>query len=87
MGSKTRLSSYCTMRGDNTVNLVTSHKTSMRLARYCYKTKNSLSLPLKPNEIIKLEGTYCTCNLVECQARTHIPVSSNPLNKSGACVA
>ena len=33
MGSKTRLSSYCTKRGDNTVNLVTSHKTNARLAR------------------------------------------------------
>ena len=33
MGSKTRLSSYCTKRGDNTVNLVTSRKTNSRLAR------------------------------------------------------
>ena len=33
MGSKIRLSSYCTKRGDNTVNLVTSRKTNARLAR------------------------------------------------------
>ena len=33
MGSKTRLSSYCTKRGDNTVNLVTPRKTNARLAR------------------------------------------------------
>ena len=33
MGSKTRLSSYCTKQGDNTVNLVTSRKTNARLAR------------------------------------------------------
>ena len=33
MGSKTRLSSNCTNRGDNTVNLVTSRKTNARLAR------------------------------------------------------
>ena len=33
MGSKTRLSSYCTNRGNNTVNLVTSRKTIARLAR------------------------------------------------------
>ena len=33
MGSKTRLSSYCTKRGDNTVNLVTSRPTNARLAR------------------------------------------------------
>ena len=33
MGSKTRLSSYCTKRGDNAVNLVTSRKTNARLAR------------------------------------------------------
>ena len=33
MGSKTKLSSYCTKRGDNTVNLVTSRKTNVRLSR------------------------------------------------------
>ena len=33
MGSKTKLSSYCTKRGDNTVNLVTSQKKNARLAR------------------------------------------------------
>ena len=33
MRSKTRLSSYCTKRGDNTMNLVTSRKTNARLAR------------------------------------------------------
>ena len=33
MGSKTRRISYCTKRGDDTVNLVTSHKTNARLAR------------------------------------------------------
>ena len=33
MGSKTRLSSYCTKQGNNTVNLVTSCKTNARLAR------------------------------------------------------
>ena len=32
MGSKTRLSSYCTKRGDDTVNLATSCKTNARLA-------------------------------------------------------
>ena len=33
MGSKTRLSSYCTKRGNNGVNLVTSRKINTRLAR------------------------------------------------------
>ena len=33
MGSKPRLSSYCTKRGDNAVNLVTSRKTNAILAR------------------------------------------------------
>ena len=41
MGLKTRLSSYCTKRGNNTMNLVTSRKTNTRLARpidlYLYK--------------------------------------------------
>ena len=32
MGSKTRLSSYCTKRADNGVNLVTSRKINTRLA-------------------------------------------------------
>ena len=31
MGPKTRLSSYCSNRGDDTVNLETSHKTNARL--------------------------------------------------------
>ena len=33
MGSKTRLSSYCTKRANNGVNLVTSRKINTRLAR------------------------------------------------------
>ena len=33
MGSKTRMSSYCTKRGNNGVNLVTSRKINTRLAR------------------------------------------------------
>ena len=33
MGSKTRLSSYCTKRANNCVNLVTSRKINTRLAR------------------------------------------------------
>ena len=33
MGSTTRLSSYFSKRGDNTVNFVTSRKTNMRLVR------------------------------------------------------
>ena len=33
MGSKTRLSSYCTKRANNGVNLVTSRKIITRLAR------------------------------------------------------
>ena len=33
MGSKTRLSSYCTKQDNDTVNLVTSHKINTRLVR------------------------------------------------------
>ena len=33
MGSKTRLGSYCTKRGNNGVNLVTSRNINTRLAR------------------------------------------------------
>ena len=44
MGSKTRLSSYCTKRGDYIVNLATSRKLNTRLARTinifsCFITK------------------------------------------------
>ena len=43
MGSKTRLSSYCTKRANNGVNLVTSRKINTRLARpigvISFKTK------------------------------------------------
>ena len=39
MGSKMRLSSYSIKRGDNTVNLVTSHKTNARLEHLINATK------------------------------------------------
>ena len=46
MGSKTRLSSYCTKRGNNTVNLATSRKINTRLARPIDTDAFSLSRPL-----------------------------------------
>ena len=49
MGSKTRLSSYCTKRGDNTVNLVTSRKTNTRLARPISVPMRYLELNSKNN--------------------------------------
>ena len=45
MDSKTRLSAYCTKRGDDTVNLVTSRKTNARLARLIvHEKKKSIKL-------------------------------------------
>ena len=41
MGLKTRLSSNCTKRGDNAVNLVTSRKTNARLVCPIEREKNS----------------------------------------------
>ena len=51
MGSKTRLSSYCTKRGDDTVNLVTSRKTNARLAHLLIvmKSRNLQSDPTTYN--------------------------------------
>ena len=47
MGSKTRLSSYCTKRANNGVNLVTSRKINTRLAR-----------PIAPLNLNKLATLY-----------------------------
>ena len=57
MGSKTRLGSYCTNRGNNTMNLVTSHKTIARLARPIKVNINSLS---KSNDIYKIRYSIIT---------------------------
>ena len=58
MGSKTRLISSCTKRGDNTVNLVTSRKTIARLAR-----------PISPTTSVKglsqiVPGTRTVCKII-----------------------
>ena len=44
MGSKTRLSSYCTKLGDNAVSLVTSRKTNARLARPIAKASKRIAM-------------------------------------------
>ena len=44
MGSKTRLSSYCTKRANNGVNLVTSRKINTRLARSIMISVNVLKI-------------------------------------------
>ena len=61
MGSKTRLSSYCTKRGDDTANLVTSRKTNARLARpirtghaFCRSSRY---------RVVGLLGCLCVCSL------------------------
>ena len=46
MGSETRLSSYCSKRGNNTMNLVTSRKTNARLARPIISDENTLICPI-----------------------------------------
>ena len=55
MGSKTRLSSYCSKRGDNTVNLVTSRKTNARLARPRPMTKYDVSA-----KVLSFNNIPCT---------------------------
>ena len=57
MRSKTRLSSYSTKRGDNTVNLGTSRKTNARLARPdhgpAYQPVSILMNPITPAKTLK----------------------------------
>ena len=62
MGSKMRLSSYCTKQGDNNVNLVTSRKTIARLARPI--ANHSLAINRRHNEL-SLNGT---CGIVYSQS-------------------
>ena len=69
MGPKMRLSSYCTKRGDNTVNLVTSRKTNARLAHpicslllQCLgntdKRTNVLYAPLSIGKVPSTKGAH-----------------------------
>ena len=60
MGSKTRLSSYCTKRGNNTVNLVTSRKINVRLAR-----------PIAPPPVCRDRYVYLS---VECEDREVVAI-------------
>ena len=55
MGSKTRLSSYCTKRANNGVNLVTSRKINTRLAR--------------PISVIRLTRITLLCVLTDAAVR------------------
>ena len=50
MGSKTRLSSYCTKRANNGVNFVTSRKINTRRARPIMKTYRSMLLTYTKRE-------------------------------------
>ena len=62
MGSKTRLSSYCSKRVDDTVNLVTSCKTKARLARPINRM-----MVLKPfNETMPLFAEWWETALIVC---------------------
>ena len=75
MGSKTRLSSYCTKRGNNTVNLVTSRKINTRLARPI----NIATAPPRgndPDEVSK----YCHTEL----SRRHTVQHLNPSQDTNA---
>ena len=63
MGSKTRLSSYCTKRANNGVNLVTSRKINTRLARPI--TRNPSKSCEKPHCVeihpIEIWGSHMHC--------------------------
>ena len=56
MGLKARLSSYCTKRANNGVNLVTSRKINTRLAR---------PITAKTDIILTLIGTSSVCHIEE----------------------
>ena len=53
MGSKMRLSSYCTKRGDNTINFETSRKKTSRLARPIIIARQTTTedIPSKPRRV------------------------------------
>ena len=75
MGSKTRLSAYCTKQGNNGVNLVTSRKMNTRLAR-----------PIGgavPEKVIKqyLIGHIDTIVMLNQQAQHHLIGSNKLLNR------
>ena len=55
MGSKTRLSSYCTKRANNGVNLVTSRKINTRLAR-----------PISNNLLADPDRNCLTMRVIQC---------------------
>ena len=61
MGSKTRLSSYCTKRANNGVNLVTSRKINTRLAR-----------PIMSGRQIRVLDNADSCNHIEGQSSMNI---------------
>ena len=58
MGSKTRLSSYCTKRANNGVNLVTSRKINTRLARPIVDLSQLFTFILNDTSLI-LSGVSC----------------------------
>ena len=67
MGSKTRLSSYCTKRGNNTVNLVTSRKINTRLARPIANSRyieGEVPGDCTPNCAIIVRADPGTCNIL-----------------------
>ena len=59
MGSKTRLSSYCTKRANNGVNLVMSRKINTRLARQSRTTlQNKVRLKVLPEQLNLFVNTF-----------------------------
>ena len=64
MGSKTRQSSYCTKRGDNAMNLVTSRKTNARLARPIMELRIRLRIHILRSRCL---GTFSSGTCLKCR--------------------
>ena len=85
MGLKTRLSSHCTKRANNGVNLVTSRKVKTRLARPIHKHKVNLSLcvPCTPKALsLGVERQILGVKLTHCLSICGMHTASDSTRRS-----
>ena len=85
MGSKTRQSSYCTKRGNNTVNLVTSRKINTRVARPI-TLQTLILLLITPLTLVSLNPDSLRPYLSSSSVMSPLRSLSNCVNKSSSRV-
>ena len=80
MGLKARLSSYCTKRANNGVNLVTSRNINTRLARPIgITTRNTIPANVKPMRILRSSGGDQYAH-IPCMAGHTTPCKHNTMS-------